>query len=124
MELIKNTSPVFVAGLGAVSAIGNNVAECLSSLKNYKAGMAAITYLQTLHKQQLPVAEVKLSNSELANITVLAPGISRTALLSLMAAKEALTDCGVENISSLRSGFISANTVGGMDKTEQFYTDF
>ncbi len=124
MELTKNTSQVFVAGLGAVSAIGNNVAECLASLTNYKAGMDAIAYLQTLHKQQLPVAEVKLSNGELANITGLDPGISRTALLSMMAAKEALLDCGIENISSLRAGFISANTVGGMDKTEQFYADF
>jgi len=124
MEFKKASSRVFVAGLGAVSAIGNNVAECLSSLVNYKAGMDSITYLQTLHKGQLPVAEVKLSNSQLADITGLQPQISRTALLSMMAAKEALIDCGLINIASLRTGFISANTVGGMDKTEQFYADF
>ncbi len=124
MQLTKNTSPVFVAGLGVVSAIGNNVAECLLSLENYKAGMGDIIYLNTLHKEQLPVAEVKLSNKALADITGMRAGISRTALLSMLAAKEALTDAGIENIASLRTGFISANTVGGMDKTEQFYKEF
>lgn len=124
MALINNTSPVFVAGLGAVSAIGNNVDECLLSLKNYKAGMGDITYLQTLHKQQLPVAEVKLSNEALEGITGMRAGTSRTALLSMVAAKEALLDSGIENIASLRTGLISANTVGGMDKTEQFYAAF
>ena len=124
MQLTKNTSPVFAAGLGVVSAIGNNVAECLLSLENYKAGMSDIIYLQTLHKEQLPVAEVKLSNKALAEITGMRAGISRTALLSMLAAKEALTDAGIENIASLRTGFISANTVGGMDKTEQFYKEF
>jgi 3-oxoacyl-[acyl-carrier-protein] synthase-1 len=54
----------------------------------------------------------------------IAPHISRTALLSCIAAKEALLDAGIDNFSSLRSGFISANTVGGMDKTENFFTDF
>jgi len=124
MDLTKNISPVFVAGLGAVSAIGNNVAECLLSLTNYKAGMDAIEYLQTLHKNTLPVAEVKLSNAELAALTGMDHRTSRTALLSMMAAKEALLDCGLENNPSLRIGFISANTVGGMDKTEQFYASF
>ncbi len=124
MQLTKNTPPVFVAGVGVVSAIGNNAAECLSSLENYKAGMGAITHLETLHNEQLPVAEVKLSNKDLEDITRMDSGTSRTALLSMMAAKEALLDAGIDNISSLRTGFVSANTVGGMDKTEQFYADF
>src|SRR6476620_9945507 len=42
----------------------------------------------------------------------------------MLAAKEALADAGIPNISSLRTGFISANTVGGMDKTEQFFVPF
>ena len=50
--------------------------------------------------------------------------ISRTALLSAIAAKEALHDAAIENFSDLRTGFISANTVGGMDKTEDFFADF
>jgi 3-oxoacyl-(acyl-carrier-protein) synthase len=124
MQITKSTSPVFVAGIGVISAIGNNAAECLLSLENSKPGMGDITYLQTLHKEQLPVGEVKLSNNELEEITGMGSGTSRTALLSMMAAKEALLDARIENISSTRTGFISANTVGGMDKTEQFYADF
>ena len=124
MEPTKNKVPVFIAGLGIVSAIGNNVSECCSSLENYHAGMGPINYLQTLHKQELPAAEVKLSNENLSCITGLKKETTRTALLSMMAAKEALNDAGVEAIPSLRTGFISANTVGGMDKTEHFFIDF
>jgi 3-oxoacyl-(acyl-carrier-protein) synthase len=115
---------VFVAGVGAVSAIGNNVAECLTALETELAGIGDIQHLNTVHKNKLPVAEVKLTNEELAKKTGLSAVISRTALLSMLAAKEALDDAAVENISSLRTGFISANSVGGMDKSEDFFAEF
>lgn len=115
---------VFIAGKGIISAIGNNVAECLDALQNERAGMSTMHYLDSVHRQRLPVAEVKLDNDELAKLAGL-PGIkSRTALLSLIAAKEALADAGVENITNLRTGFISATSVGGMDKTENFFNRF
>src|SRR6267154_1491612 len=113
--------PVFVAGVGAISAIGNNIAGCLDALENGRAGMGAMVHLDSVHRQKIPVAEVKMSNDELAQLSGLAPAKSRTALLSMIAAKEALDNAGIENISSLRSGFISANSVGGMDKTEIFF---
>jgi 3-oxoacyl-[acyl-carrier-protein] synthase I len=116
--------PVFIAGAGIISAIGNNVAECMNALENGKAGMGDMYYLNSLHKNKIPVAEVKLSNEELAALSGLRHSKSRTALLSLMAAKEALTHAGIENIQSVRTGFISANSVGGMDKTENFFSDF
>ncbi len=115
---------VFIAGVGTITAIGNNVAECLSSLEKEQAGMGQITYLETVHKGVIPVAEVKLNNTELAQLSGMPLYTSRTALLSSIAAKEALDDAGIENIASLRTGFISANTVGGMDKTEQFFDSF
>jgi 3-oxoacyl-[acyl-carrier-protein] synthase I len=115
---------VFVAGLGAISSIGNNVAECFDALKNEKIGMGGMHYLNSLHKNRLPVAEVKLTNEELSLLSGLENIKSRTALLSLVAAKEALADAGIENIAALRTGFISANSVGGMDKSENFYTTF
>ncbi len=118
------SSPVFVAGLGVISAIGNNIAECLYALEHEQPGMGDITYLETIHRHKIPVAEVKLSNQELAVLSGVSPTISRTALLSIIAAKEALADAGIENISGLRTGFVSANTVGGMDKSEQFFADF
>jgi 3-oxoacyl-[acyl-carrier-protein] synthase-1 len=115
---------VFVAGTGIISAIGNNVAECLDALENERAGMDQMHYFDSVHRQRLPVAEVKLSNEELSVLAGLPKTKSRTALLSMIAAKEALTDAGIENLTSLRTGFISANSVGGMDKTEKFFTEF
>jgi 3-oxoacyl-(acyl-carrier-protein) synthase len=117
-------STVFVAGVGAISAIGNNVAECLTALENEAAGIGDIHHLQTVHRNKLPVAEVKLTNEELALKAGLSSTLSRTALLSMVAAKEALGDAAIENISSLRTGFISANSVGGMDKSEDFFAEF
>jgi 3-oxoacyl-[acyl-carrier-protein] synthase-1 len=125
---IKNSKtigePVFVAGVGAITAIGNNVAECLSSFENERAGMGDITYMNTVHQHQIPVAEVKLSNEELAAKAGVSAELSRTTLLSLLAAREALDDAGIPDIASLRTGFVSANTVGGMDKSEGFFIDF
>ncbi len=118
------SSRVFIAGLGVISSIGNNVAECLSSFEQERTGMGDISYLETIYRNKIPVGEVKLSNETLATLSGLSSQISRTALLSLIAAKEALENAGIENIKSWRTGFVSANTVGGMDKSEKFRADF
>ncbi len=115
---------VFIAGVGVISAIGNNVVESLFALENGKVGMAEITRLDTIHRGHLPIAEVKLSDEALAKLSGLSPKISRTALLSTAAAKEALSNANIENLAQLRVGLVSANTVGGMDKTEHFFADF
>jgi 3-oxoacyl-(acyl-carrier-protein) synthase len=115
---------VYIAGVGVIAAIGNNVAECLSAFENQEAGMADITILDTVHRNELLVAEVKLSNDELAAMTGLRKDISRTTLLSLAAATEALNDAAIPGLSSLRTGIVSANTVGGMDKSEDFFVPF
>lgn len=115
---------VYIAGVGVISAIGNNVAEHLRAFEDEKAGMGDITLLDTIHKGKIPVAEVKLSNEELVAMTDLPPRTSRTALLSLLAAREALADAAIPDFGSLRTGFVSANTVGGMDKSENFFVNF
>jgi 3-oxoacyl-(acyl-carrier-protein) synthase len=117
-------SSVYVAGVGVISAIGNNVAEHLETFKNEKAGMGDITMLDTIHKGELPVAEVKLSNEVLSAMTGLPLRTSRTAMLSLVAAKEALADAAIPGFDKLRTGFVSANSVGGMDKSEDFFVEF
>ena len=115
---------VFIAGVGIITAIGNDVPECLCSFEKGLAGMSDIAYVDTNHRHNIPVAEVKLSNNELAKITGISSEISRTTLLGLTAAKQALKDADIADLSSLRTGFISANTVGGMDKSEFFFKDF
>jgi len=121
------SAPVYIAGLGVISAIGRNVAENLHALESGEAGMQAIRYLDTVHRGEFPLAEVKASNEELAALTGVPDGkrmtlsnVSRTALLSFIAAKEALESVDLKR-SGLRVGMVSANTVGGMDKTEAFY---
>jgi 3-oxoacyl-[acyl-carrier-protein] synthase-1 len=116
--------PVFIAGVGVISAIGNTTAQNLLSLERAETGIAAIKYLDTEHHDEFPVGEVKLSNDEQAELSGFKRGTSRTAMLSLIAAREALDDAGIGNFAGLRSGFISANTVGGMDKTEDFFREF
>lgn len=115
---------VYIAGLGVITGIGNNVAACFDALQNRRAGIADITHIDTIYRQKLPVAEVKLTNSELAEVTGLAGDMSRTTLLSYHAAREALEDAGIPDLANLRAGFVSANTVGGMDKSEDFFVEF
>ncbi|MEO6523624.1 MAG: beta-ketoacyl-[acyl-carrier-protein] synthase family protein [Mucilaginibacter sp.] len=118
------SSEVYISGLGAITAIGNNVAECYAALRNGQAGMGEITGLATIHRNKIPVAEVKLTNDELAEMGGLSAHLSRTALLSMVAAREALNDAGIAGLNQLRTGFVSANTVGGMDKSEEFFVEF
>lgn len=120
------SAAVFVAGAGVISGIGNNVADCLSALESSKAGMGEISYLPTNHRGLLPACEVKLSNAELAVLSGFSPSTSRNVMLSMIAAKEALDNSGINNTNmpALRTGFVSATTIGGMDKTENFFIDF
>lgn len=115
---------VFIAGLGVISAIGNNVAANMASLLAGQAGMDNMRYLESTHKDKLPVTEVKHSNEELAQIAGLPEHVSRTALLSTIAAQEAVQNAAIPNWQQWRSGFISANSVGGMDKTEDFFIQY
>jgi len=61
--------PVFVAGTGVISAIGNNLSENLEALVNCRAGIGQMKYLDSVYRDKLPVAEVKLSN-EAPNLKV------------------------------------------------------
>lgn len=114
---------VYIVSTGIISAIGNNTEECLSSFETHTSGVGKAKYLPTRHIDDLPVAEVKLSNEELASRTGLSAQLSRTILLSYQAAKEAILP--FQNVlKNYRTGFISGSSVGGMDRTEFFFEDF
>ena len=112
---------ILVAGKGVISAIGNNVSETLASLVSCKSGVSDITILPTNYAGKLPAAEIKLDNNALAAMAELHESVPRTALLSMIAAREALQNAAIPQIYKWRTGFISANTVGAMDKTEDIY---
>jgi 3-oxoacyl-(acyl-carrier-protein) synthase len=115
------SAPVFIAGLGIITSIGNNLQANVKSLENEKTGITKMQWLSSIYQEDLPVGEVKCGNEELSAAAGLSSKLPRTALLSAIAAQESLTDAGWEKKHSLRTGFISANTVGGMDKTENFF---
>src|SRR5678809_692432 len=116
--------PVYVAGGGIISSIGNNITECINALGNNNSAIAEMQYLRSIHQKTLPVSEVKKSNAELAQLGNLPINTTRTALLSMIAVNEALQNSGIDNFNGLRTGFVSANSVGGMDKTEDFFRAF
>ncbi len=121
MSLSVNSQKIFIAGKGVISAIGNNVAENFTSLLSKQTGVSKITILPTRYAETLPAAEVKLTNEELAELAGLNSNEPRTALLSVIAAQEALADADIRDFNKWRIGFVSANTVGAMDKTETIY---
>ncbi|XZF12831.1 beta-ketoacyl-[acyl-carrier-protein] synthase family protein [Chitinophagaceae bacterium MMS25-I14] len=112
--------PAYITGTGIICAIGNDTASCLDALKAGRDGISKPAYLQTHWQNEFPVGEVKASNKELAAETGVPDTWPRTALLSMIAASEAWRPYK-EKARGLRAGFFSANTVGGMDLTEEFY---
>ena len=117
-------APVNVVGAGVISAIGNSWSENLLSLQDSMTGISEMMVLDSVHKNTLPVGEVKLTNEELAYRTGASRIFPRTALLGIHAAKEAYLDSGIRNMNFWRVGLISATTVGGMDRTERFFPQF
>ncbi len=119
-------SPVVVTGIGIISSIGNNAGDTINSLLSGKSGISPISVLNTRHRDDFVLGEIKLSQAELAemaNVDSSAPW-TRTALLGLIAAREALKDASIIGDKTARTGLISASTVGGMDRSELYYKDF
>lgn len=113
--------PVAVAGAGVISAIGNNVRECLLALEGSKAGIGDVSGLDTIYRGTIPVAEVKAPGAGLQKLAGVTEQVSRTGLLGLIAAREALENAAIPKSEKWRMGIVSANTVGGMDRTETFF---
>lgn len=121
------TGRVYVTGIGIICAIGKNVSETLASLQASRSGISHISILETVHRGELPVGEIKLTNEELGEMA----GVddldmqTRTSLLGLIAASEALHNAGIDpKDTHYRTGVVSASTVGGMDRTEIDYRHY
>jgi 3-oxoacyl-[acyl-carrier-protein] synthase-1 len=117
---------IVVTGIGIVSAIGLDVQQTFDSLVNKKTGIAPLTILDTVHKDEFVMGEIKLSNNELVEKAEVDAKKSwtRTALLGIIAAKQAVADAGLSAKELKKAGLISASTVGGMDRSELYYKDF
>ena len=129
---------IIISGMGIISALGNNVDENLQSLKENRSGIAPLRYLKTSHTE-FPVGEVKMTNEEMIRLLNISNDVptTRTSLMGMLALREALCHCGLDphspekkeipafaGMNKRKIAFISGTTVGGMDKSEQFYIDF
>lgn len=120
------TNRVFVTGIGLITAIGDNVQENLDALAAQKSGLKKITHIDTANRDRFPVCEIVHDNNALKHQAGIASSkeISRTALLGLIAAQEALQNARIQKADLSDCGLISANSVGGMDRSELFYPSF
>ncbi|HKM30554.1 MAG: beta-ketoacyl-[acyl-carrier-protein] synthase family protein [Bacteroidales bacterium] len=116
---------VYVTGYGIVSALGIGAPPTLEALRNRRSGIGPIRWLKTIHSH-LPCAEVAFSTEQLREITGIPAGTitTRTALMGILALKEALETSGWSKGASLPPVLISGTTVGGMENTEAFFLDF
>ena len=116
---------VLITGCGITCAIGNGKEEVLHSLVANHTGIGPLKYLKTSHTE-FPVGEVKMSDDEMEHIMGIEPGmpVTRTALMGMIALHEALADAGMDSKDINCAAFVNGTTVGGMDKSEQYYTDF
>ena len=113
--------------MGLISAIGDTVETNRDSLHNERTGISHIQFYKTAYAGKLPTAEVRHRTEEL-NRKIFQPessSITRTSLLGLHAAAEAIRDSGLtpEQLSSKDTALVGATTVGGMCLTDELYHD-
>ncbi len=113
---------IAITGEGIVSAIGLDKEQVLQSLRSKTTGIGTMQHLQSRH-HELPVGEVKLSDSVMKQRLAIPDSVmmSRTALMGMLAIRQALADAGLDEAASKdkRIVLVSGTTVGGMDLTEQ-----
>ncbi len=119
------TKQILVTGMGIVTGLGIGKNDTLQALQQKRSAIGKVKYLQTIHKE-LPVSEVPFSNEEMYQLlgieeTEIYP---RTALLGRIALRETLQEAKINEKPPKRIALISGTTVGGMDKSEQYYRDF
>jgi len=117
---------VAITGMGIISSIGTTVEENYNALLQNTPGISIISNIETRHKNDIMVGEIKLTNDELVKQLNLpaSNNYSRTAMLGVLAAKQAVADAKIEDISDCKTGLISATSVGGMDMSEKYYYDY
>ena len=120
---------IAITGEGIICAIGADKASVLDSLRRKQTGIDTMRYLPSEH-HELPVGEVKLSDDEMKSLLGIDASleVSRTALMGMLAVRQALEDSGILIPPSTfhipqKLVLISGTTVAGMDVTERHFTD-
>jgi 3-oxoacyl-(acyl-carrier-protein) synthase len=114
---------VFITGFGIISAIGNDAEENRHALKNNKHGFGRIETFETAHQQSIPACEIKIIDEDLnkkAGVSI-QKGFSRTALLGLLAVKEAIESASLSKKDLHDSALLSSTTTGGIREYEKYF---
>lgn len=114
---------VFVTGYGIITSIGNGADQNYQSLINRKCGYGKIEILETLHRDDLPACEIKFTDHQLCDLAQ-APinkGYTRTALLGIIAVREAIQMAGLSHQEITKAALLSATTTGGIRELEKYY---
>lgn len=110
--------PVAITGLGCICAAGNDLDACMEALYSGRRAPAPPQRFSSSHPTRYPVFEVPGFQET--------PELLRTSALGLHAAREALSDAGLDldALRGLRVGVCVGTTVGSAMNNEQFCRDF
>ncbi len=113
--------------MGVISALGVGVESNLQALRHGKSGIMPISNLNSIYKGKFNAGEINLSNEDLCNLIPHFDDdkpFTRGQLLSIIAAKEAVIQAGLKDDDFNDLPIIGANTVGGMDISENNYDNY
>lgn len=107
---------VVITGLGAVTPIGNNVADFWQSLKDGKNGIDLITRFDTEDLKVKLAAEVRDFDASLYMDKAEVRKSDRFVQYAVAAASQAVADSGIEgNVDSSRFGVYYGSGIGGFE---------
>ncbi len=113
--------------MGIISSIGTSLNENRQSLIDEKSGISQLEFYPTAYAGKLPCGEIKISSTTLNQklFSQPDPTITRTGLLVIHAAEEAVRDSGLTKtqLASTETALIGASTVGGMCLTDEIFHD-
>jgi 3-oxoacyl-[acyl-carrier-protein] synthase-1 len=118
--------PVYITGYGVISAIGVNSEENFNSLSKGETGISRVDFIDTIHRDEIFVGEIKMSTDDLKSLAALnqVESNSRGTILSMIAAKEAISHAELSPEDLKNCALISGTSVGGMELFEQGYVSF
>ncbi len=114
---------VVITGMGAVTPIGNNVADFRNGLRTGKCGVDFIKTFEPETNKVKIAAEVEINLEDYIKAGELRK-MDRFTALGLIAADECLKDSGItpENADMYRCGVLVSAGIGGLPTTEREYS--
>lgn len=117
---------VVVTGMGAITPIGNNIAEYLSGLQSGISGADSITLLDATHLKTKFACEVKGFDADAVLGRREANRMDRFCQMAMVAADEAFVQSGIDSDTLIkeRAGVIWGSGIGGMTTMEDEYGEY